>query len=163
MASNNNRISLALPTADIQDIQAAVKVLQDKLLPHLIDLDPEARRELPKMGDKTVAFVGKALDYARTNPELRPAYLHLAEFEKDWTAVELLASVQRPLSQVLDIVDDSLLLAGSEAYGAALVYYQSVKSAARAQVPAAATIAEDLARRFPGRPARQSTPEPAQG
>lgn len=161
MASNNNRISLALPAADVQDIQAALKVLQDKLLPHLVDLGPEARRELPKMGDKTVAFVGKALDYARDNPHLRPAYLDLAEFEKDWTAVELLTSMQRPLSQVLDIVDDSLLLAGSEAYGAALVYYQSVKSAARAQIPAAATIAEDLARRFPGRPPRQSAAETA--
>jgi hypothetical protein len=163
MASNNSRISLDLPAADVQDIQAALKVLQDKLLPHLIDLGPEARRELPKMGDKTVAFVGKALDYARANPQLRPAYLDLTEFEKDWTAVELLASVQRPLSQVMDIVDDSLLLAGSEAYGAALLYYQSVKSAARAQVPAAATIAEDLAQRFPGRSARQNAPEAAQG
>lgn len=33
MASNNNRISLALPAADVQDIQAALKVLQDMLTP----------------------------------------------------------------------------------------------------------------------------------
>ncbi len=152
MTDATNRISLSLPATDRDEILAAVKVLQDKLLPHLIDLDAQQRRDLPKMGDKTIAFVAKALDYARAHPALCPTYLDVAEFQKDIDAVQLLASLQRPLAQVVDVIDDSLLLAGSEAYAAALVFYHSVKGAARSKVQGANTIAEDLAQRFQGRP-----------
>jgi len=70
MNNTLNRISLSLPEADMKAVREAVQVLQDKLLPHLITLAPEERRQLPKMGDKTVAFVLKAVNYARRR---RPA------------------------------------------------------------------------------------------
>ena len=148
---STNRISLTLPDADGTELQAALKMLQDKLMPLLVDLSPQDRRELPKMGDKTLAFVGKALDYAQANPQLCPPYLDVPEFQKDMASVQMLQSLLRPLAQAADIVDDSLMLAGSEAYAAALVFYQSGKSAARSKVLGAATIADDLGARFPGR------------
>jgi hypothetical protein len=43
-------------------------------------------------------------------------------------------------NQVIDMVEDSLLLAGSEAYSAALACYQSAKTAAKLNVAGAATI-----------------------
>ncbi len=158
---SNNRISLTLSEADRADLQAAIRTLQDKLLPVLVDLNPQDRRELPKMGDKTLAFVAKALDYAQANPSLCPPYLDVAEFQKDMATVQLLQGLLRPLSQVADIVDDSLMLAGSEAYAAALVFYQSAKSAQRSAVPGAATVADDLATRFPGRSAASRAPAAA--
>lgn len=161
MAAVTNRISLKLTDTDLQAIRSAVSVLQTQLLPHLVDLDADARRELPKMGDKTVAFVRKAYEYAATNPTLCPPFLDLAEFGVDLGAVDTLLGLLRPLSQVTDMLDDSTLLAGSEAYAAALSYYQSVKAAARSGVPGAETIAEDLSQRFPGRPSASPAPAPA--
>ena len=152
MDNNVNRISLAIPDADRQAIQAAVQTLQDKLLPHLITLSPGDRRELPKMGDKTVAFVRKATDYARGDAQLRPAYLDLEELGRDLGAVDDLAGLHRVLAPIVDGLDDSMLAAGSEAYGAALSYYQAVKGAARARIQGAQAIADDLGRRFPGGP-----------
>ncbi len=151
MTDTTNRISLSLPDADRAAILAAVKILQDKLLPHLVDLNVQQRRELPKMGDKTLAFVAKALDYAKEHPQMCPPFLDMAEFQKDMDAVRLLQDLQRPLAQVADVIDDSLLLSGSEAYAAALVFYHSVKSAARSKVQGANTIFDDLAQRFPAR------------
>ena len=148
MPDISNRISLNIPEADIEKIQAAVKVLQDLLEPHLVDLGPDERRVLPKMGDKTVSFVDKALEYARTNPELCPPFVNVEEFERDMAAVDLLLKLQRPLAQIADLVDDSLLLAGSEAYSAALACYHTIKGAARLNVAGAGTIAEDLGRQF---------------
>jgi hypothetical protein len=78
MDSNINRISLNLLDVDRQAIEAAIQVLHDKLLPYLIALAPEDRNTLPKMGDKTVAFVRKAADYARADTALRPPYLDMA-------------------------------------------------------------------------------------
>jgi hypothetical protein len=106
---------------------------------------------LPKMGDKTLAFVTKALDYAKQNPTLAPAFLNVPEFEKDVTAVTSLNNVLRPLQQLTEKLDDTTLQAGSEAYAAALIFYTSVKSAAKAGVPGTKNIYDDLQARFPGR------------
>jgi hypothetical protein len=42
------------------------------LAPHLLALTPAERHELPKMGEKTIAFVEKAHDFALKNPNLVP-------------------------------------------------------------------------------------------
>jgi hypothetical protein len=149
MDSNINRISLNLTDADWQ--AAAIQLLRDKLQPHLIALAPADRGGLPKMGDKTVAFVRQATDYARTDSALRPTYLGLDEMDRDLGAVDILNSLQRPLTQVVAHLDDSIMAAGAEAYAAALAYYQAVKGAARARVPGAQAIADDLGQRFSNR------------
>jgi len=159
----SNRISLDIPEADFQAILAAIQTLQEKLQPHLVDLDSEDRRALPKMGAKTVDFVDKTLSYARANPHLKPAFVDIDEFGRDLAAVDALRALQQPLSQIADMVDDSLLLSGSEAYAAALAYYQSVKAAARLGQPGAAVIADDLSGRFPGRPTKASLMRAAGG
>jgi hypothetical protein len=151
MPNITQRMSLDMPEAEAQAVRDAVKVLQDTLIPHLIDIGPEDRRALPKMGDKTVAFVEKALEYAREHPDMRPSFVDIDEFARDLAAVETLLALQRPLLQVIDMVEDSLLLAGSEAYSAALAFYESVKAFAKRNVAGAATIADDLARSLPAR------------
>jgi hypothetical protein len=164
----SNRISLNIPAADMQDILAGLQAMLEKLRPHLVDLNVEERHALPKMGTRTVDFVGKALQYARDNPEFTPAFFDVDEFARDFAAVDTLRSLQRPLSQLADMVDDSLLLSGSEAYGSALSYYQSIKTAAKRGLPGAALIADDLGTQFQGRgpraigaPARATSPVPA--
>jgi hypothetical protein len=161
MNSSLNRISLDISEADLQAVREAVQVLQDKLLPHLVTLAPEERRELPKMGDKTVAFVRKAVEYAGTDASLLPSYLDVEEMKRDLGAVDVLVNLQRPLDQLLAGLDDSVLTAGSEVYSAALAYYQAVKGAARARVQGAEAIANDLGERFPGRRRARGAEAPA--
>ena len=55
-----------------------------------MDLSPQDRRELPKIGDKTLTFVAKSLDYAMAHPELCQPYLDVPEFQKV-TATHLVA------------------------------------------------------------------------
>jgi len=78
----------------------------------------------------------------------------------DFFAVDDLLSLQRPLTQLLASLDDSILAAGSEAYAGALAYYQAVKGAARMKVPGAEVIADDLRQRFPGRGRGRPTEAP---
>jgi hypothetical protein len=143
-------ISLNIPAADLQDIQTALNTLTSKLAPHLISLSLADRKEIPKMGERSQAFVGKAREFASQNPGLVPSFLDLAAFEIDWRAVELLTSLQRILAPLADNLNDTLTLSGSEAYQAALLFYSNVKVAARANVPNAKTIEADLSSRFPG-------------
>jgi len=152
--AQENLFELNIPAADLQNVQAAVQTLTTTLAPHLISLSAETRRELPKMGDKSLAFVRKAREYAANNPDLMPAYLSLPMFEADLSGVDTLTNLLRQLQPLIDNLEDSLILGGSEAYQAALVFYRSVKVAAQAGQPNAKTIADDLSTRFPmtGRP-----------
>ncbi|MEP1792315.1 hypothetical protein [Reichenbachiella sp.] len=144
----DNLVSIKLEGTDLDEIKQAVETLNQKLKPLLITLTAQQRREVPKMGDGTVPFVSKAMEYALSNPEFAPPYMDVPEMEVDLEAVGSLNDVYRPLLQLMQQLDDSIMLSGSEAYVAALAYYNSVKTAARMNVANAKAIYTDLKQRF---------------
>jgi len=64
----------------------------------LIALSNEERRGLPKMGDKTIPFVEKVIEYASSNPEFIPSFMDLQELKNDFAAVMVLSQMFRPIS-----------------------------------------------------------------
>jgi hypothetical protein len=148
--SETNLVSFEMTPEDETAVMDALQVLREKLAPKLISLTPEDRKELPKMGDKTVAFVTKCFEYSGKNPELVPLYVDKTEFEKDVDGVAKLRSFYQPLEQICDALSDTVMAAGSEAYVAALSIYNVVKDAAKNNVAGAQTIYDDLRQRFPG-------------
>ncbi|MFA7418525.1 MAG: hypothetical protein WCZ90_02475 [Melioribacteraceae bacterium] len=157
----DNLISITLTAEEKAEITAAINTLKTKLQPKLLSLTVPERQGLAKMSDKTVSFVEKSLAYAKTNPEFAPPYLTVAELETDLEGVKLLTEFENPLEQVLSGLNDSIMLAGSEAYTASLTYYNSVKQAAKQNVPNAKVIYEDLRARFPQK-GKKTNNEPAQ-
>lgn len=144
------RSSFDITDDDLQAVQAAVQTLQTKLVPHLVNIGPDEKRALAKMGSKSVDFVSKTLSYATTNPQFKPAFVDIDDFSRDVAAFGVLRSLQQPVAQLADMLGDSLALTGSDAMTAALAYYQSVKTANKLNVPGAATITDDLSTRFAG-------------
>lgn len=147
-----NSVSIQIKPEDLKKVLDALKTIETTLKPYLIALTPEERKQIPKMSDKTVPFVEKTLDYAQTNPQFAPAYMSVGELKIDLEAASMLTKVLRPVEQLGEGVNDTIMLAGSEAYIAALAYYNSVKQAAKMNVPGARAIYDDLSKRFPGRP-----------
>ncbi|MDR2474763.1 MAG: hypothetical protein LBD45_02790 [Bacteroidales bacterium] len=139
----DNRISFELNDADKQAILAAIGVLNEKLLPHLVELAQGEARELPTMGDKSYGFVFKALEFA--------TFIDVSEFEKDVNTVGLLREFYVPLLQLAKKVHDTMTLAGSEAYVSGLTYYGSSKEGQKRKLPNSVLIVEELGKRFPGR------------
>lgn len=146
--NTKNSISAELVQVDYDAVMAAIQTINDNL-PFLITLSDDERRALPKMGDKTIAFVSKALEYAKLNPALIPAFMNLTEFEKDMALVEQLENIKRNINTVRGSIIATEMLAGSEAYQAALMFYQSTKMAMKMNLPGAKEIYEDLNKRFP--------------
>jgi len=70
--------------------------------------------------------VQKAVEYAQANPELVPNYLDVPEMVADLGAVTTLTGFRRPREQILEGLEDSVMAAGAEVYGAFLTYYQAV-------------------------------------
>ena len=154
-----NRVSIQITPEDQQAIEGALDTLKTKLQPYLHSLTPKDRKELPKMNDRSVAFVNKSLEYAESNTALVPAFVDVAELRKDLDAVENLTQFRRQVEEIFTLLDDTVMLAGSEAYVASLAFYNSVKLGARMNIPGAKPVYEDLRERFAGQ-GRSAEPEP---
>lgn len=123
----DNRINASLSSDAQTAVMTALSTAKDKLS-FLTGLTPEERQALPKMGDKTVAFVAKALDVAKRHPEILPGNFDAQAFITDAELVNALRPVQGELRDLLEKVDDTVLAAGSEAFSAALRVYQFAKT-----------------------------------
>ncbi len=142
-----NKISLDIASDTLQSVKASIASIKQNL-PFLLSLTPDDRQSMPKMGDKTFAFVKKSYEYATQNPELVPSYVDIEEMRKDVETVEKLQSVYMLLNELHSKLDDTMMIAGSEAYVASLSFYGAVKEAAKKNVGAAKPIVEDLSARF---------------
>lgn len=146
--TKENVVSIQIPAADLKKVQNALQLIHDTLKPFLIALTPEERKQLPKMSDKTLPFVEKALDYAQQSPQFIPPFVSVAELKIDFEAAATLTQLTRQVGQFNEGLNDTTMMAGSEAYMAALAYYNSVKLAAKMNVPGAKAISDDLSKRF---------------
>ncbi len=121
-----NRVSATLSQPDKDAILAALQTIKQKL-PFLVDLTVDEKKSLPKLGDKSRAFVDKALELAVKNPGFLPRDFDIEEFKRDVAIFDALYSIQQSITILAEKVDDTYVAAGSEAYAAALVVYNYAK------------------------------------
>jgi hypothetical protein len=112
---------------------------------------------MAKMGDKTMAFVDKCLEYGDQNAQLVPSYLNMTEANKDYELANNLNELLKLLQPLNQSINDTLMMAGSDCFMAGLSFYSSVKLAAKNNVPGATAIVQDLEQRFPGRSRKAKT------
>jgi hypothetical protein len=126
----DNHVSASLSQADQQAVLAAINTIREKL-PFLIDLTPEERRTLPRMGDRSRGFVAQALEVATQNTGMLPRAFDVEEMRKDVELLAALSPVITALAQLNELVDDTFMAVGSEAYTAALFVYQTARTAGK--------------------------------
>lgn len=146
-----NRISAAIPGDVITQAAEAIDKATGLLKPFIRGLSDKERQTILKMSDKSQAFGNKVGQYCEGYPELAPGYLSISELQKDLELVRALRPILNDVSVLCKDLDDTVMLAGSEAFVASLYYYHSVKFAAEKGNVNAKTIYADLAKRFPGR------------
>ncbi|OWP83978.1 hypothetical protein BWK59_07655 [Flavobacterium davisii] len=155
--TTKNQISIAIPEELIESVTQKLQECKTALAPYLQGLTIEERSSLFKMGDKTVATVQKTKSYVDTNPEFVPAYMDKTEFLKDEALVTVLSPIANLASQLTTDVNDTVMLAGSEALQASMLYYGQVKEASNRGIATAKPIYEDLSQRFMKRPSKKKT------
>lgn len=152
-----NQISAALTQADRDAVLAAIATMKQKL-PFLMDLTTEERKALPKMGDKSRAFVSKALEVATQNSDFLPRSFDLDEMRKDVQLFEATYPIVMAMTQLQELLDDTYVLVGSEAYSAALQVYNYAK--ASGQGAGLEAVVDELGQRF-ARRTRKEKPQQA--
>lgn len=126
----DSKISASLSETDRQAVMSAINTIRQKL-PFLIDLTPEERHTLPKMGDRSRTFVSQALEVATQNADILPQSFDVAEMRKDVELIGALSPVMTALAQLQELVEDTFMAVGSDAYTSALMVYQFARSSGK--------------------------------
>jgi hypothetical protein len=116
----------------------------------LINLTSADRKSLSKLGDKSLAFVKKAVDVAAQHPQILPASHSVEDVRQSTERFQSMSTVQLALQQLYRQVRDTTIKTGSDAYAIARTIYAATKSPVAG--PQLATAATDLARRYVRKP-----------
>jgi len=116
MNNNSHSHSQAIPPAVAEQVKARLHEINALLSPYATPLTAKERQEIAKMGEKTLSFVEKSYELATDNSGLCPPFLDMTAFGIDMTDATGLRVLVNAAAQNLEILDDIVMLAGSEAY-----------------------------------------------
>lgn len=146
---NKNVINVEIPQEVANQVIEKLQEVKTILAPYMAKLTIEERKNLAKMGDKTLAFVSKVMEYVETNPKFIPAMMNVENFKKDFKTHQQMVPFQTLSDQISEVVSDTSILAGNEAYTQALYYYGNIKFFAKTGDAEAKVIYQELSQRFP--------------
>ncbi len=160
-----SNISASLEAPTLASIQTKITEIR-ALLPFLVSLTNAERIRLPKMADGTTPIVGKALSYAEYPPPHVPPKHGGGGGQQGLAQGQGRGGGVGTHGQQTQSVQDTQTAVGSEAYAAALTFYQTTKQAAKMGAPGANAIYQDLKGRSEsngpaGTPATPPTPPSA--
>ncbi|MBD1912083.1 MULTISPECIES: hypothetical protein [unclassified Leptolyngbya] len=138
-------IDATLTPQEIESIITALKTIREQL-PFLVGLSTQERRQLTKMGRKTQTFTMRSLDMAAQHSDVMPRHLDVEEARRDIALYEALNPILQAVSQLQELLEDTQMLAGSEAYAAARLAYHSAKVSGKKL--GIDDIIEDLSKQF---------------
>ena len=147
--STLNRISATLSDADVTELDGHLDAIRAKM-PFLITLTTQERRELAKMGEKSIGFEEKCETYMQSHPQFLPGFVGLDDVSKGRALRSQLLHLLAQQQALLAAVQDTLMQIGSNVWSSDLAYYKSVQEAAKRGLPDAEAIYKDLSSRFPG-------------
>jgi hypothetical protein len=143
----NNRVNATATAAQVTAVKAAFQTILTNL-PFLVGLTADERKSLITIDVSNKAFTEDAINAAVNNPTLVPSYLSVANIQSDITLFNQLDEISAMANQLCERIEDTKMLAGSEAYNVALALYKSFGSAADAGVQGADSIVDQLKKRF---------------
>jgi hypothetical protein len=156
-----NSHSKSVQEEKLGKIVKGLEDLREEVSTYVTPLTPKERKVLPKMGEKTLAFVEKCFEFSKSNPELCPGFFDKEAFEVDFKDARGLYGAVNMATQLKENLADTQMSAGSEAFQTALLFYNSAKMATANNVAGAKAVYEELRKRFPYRRRRKPAEEKA--
>ncbi|WP_299444074.1 hypothetical protein [uncultured Aquimarina sp.] len=143
----NNRLSVTVDPTVITEVKNRIEEI-NTLLPFLTGLTRDERRTLPKINRSNKIFVEDTLDSMRQNGDILPNFINVEEVDKDYALYNELKVLALELAELSEKVNDTRILAGSEAYTTSLLAYKMFGVAANSGVAGAEALHSRLRERF---------------
>lgn len=152
----SNIVIKKIPLVILQNAQQKLDEVMDMLGPCLVTLSQPERQALVKIGEESFNFIAKSYELAIEYPELFPSFVKAGIFGEDFSTVQALKSLTARLNKLKDGISDTEMVTGNHALEAALAFYQTLKIAARRDIPGTRVIYEEIKpRRCFGRPKKR--------
>lgn len=119
-----------------------------ELMPFSVGLSSKDRLTYPALGSKGTQFVQRSLESMRQNPTLVPAFVDVESIESSYAMYNNLLGIAESVQQLERLVTDTMHVAGSNSRSQAFEFYNSVQRGAKANVPGAQIVFENLKTRF---------------
>lgn len=145
----SNYINAEIDLATITEVLGHLTAIKTKI-PFLLKLETNTKKSLVSMDDSRSPFVAKCLQYGLAEPNIVPPYIDLEELKSDLDLFNNLQSIAREINRLADMVNDTRIAAGTDAYVSALSLYNSVKQASKMNVPGTKPVFDDLKKLFDG-------------
>ena len=155
----DNLISVTFSAEELQQLDEHLTALESLLAAKCISLTPEQRRDFGRIGNRSENWTRKVMDYIQNQPALVPAFLDVAETQRDFEARRAIQPRVARLEAISDMLGDTHLLLGTDLYQSSVAYYRNIKLLAGQNVNGAKAIYEDLSAQFPGRPTNTRKPQ----
>jgi len=146
--AKKNRISAVLTDADKTTAITSIKAARAKL-PFLISMTVEERKTERKMASKSVDYVKQSLRGAQSFPMQLRGDFDTPEFTKDVTLISQLWDVRVELMGFVELLDDTIMAAGTDAMQAADDVYSTLKGAAKNNA-GVKTIVDEIGKYYEG-------------
>jgi hypothetical protein len=122
-----NLISTQISENDLSEIIGAINFINEKL-PDLVTISELEKTTLYKAQSDTIEFVQENLKLGEQHPELIPHDVDIEEIRKDVEVIKSINKIITPLKTLMKKLEDSKIVAGSEAYLPSIAVYNSVKA-----------------------------------
>lgn len=155
----NNRLNVTMTAAQVTAVKTALQTIASNM-PFLVGLTVEERVALPKINVSNKAFTEDAINAVANNAGILPAYINATTMQNDYQLFIQLDELLGLMRQLVEKAEDTQMLAGSEAFVAALSSYKLFGAAADAGLVGADAIVDSLRQRFiaPGTPETPAAP-----
>jgi conjugal transfer/entry exclusion protein len=110
--------------AQVEDLITSLQTNMD----FLVNLSPDERVRLRKMGHKRTSFVIDSLQAAQANRQYLPATFDLENFQNTYQVHERLQRIQATLRPFMEALDDTVMATGSQAMGQADIVYRLLQA-----------------------------------
>ncbi len=115
-----------------------------------IKLTKEQRQGLSSVDDGRLPFVEKAIQFGKQEPKIVPLYIDLNEYTNDLGLFKDLSSIAREISSIYEIIADTRMAAGTDAFEAARNIYRTAQGAAKNGVPGTQSMVDEMKKLFEG-------------
>ncbi|MDI1255649.1 MAG: hypothetical protein PSV16_06075 [Flavobacterium sp.] len=143
----NNRLNVTMTAAQITAVKTALTTINTNM-PFLIGLTIDERAGLPKIDVSNKAFTQDAINAAVNNSAMLPAFISTTNMQTDLQLFDQIDELRGMVAQVLEKLEDTQMLAGSESYVNALTAYKLFGAAASAGVAGSDSVYDQLKQRF---------------
>jgi hypothetical protein len=121
-----NKIDATLSAASVTKILQFIDQIEAEM-PFLVDLSNDEIASLNKMGDKGQSFVQDAMTLAEQDDSFLPRSFEVTAMRRDVDLTRALPPITARISRLKELLVDTEILVGSDAFSAALEVYQSAQ------------------------------------